>query len=56
MCLIKLNRVDEAALQTEVYFKRYAGDVRRAAVPRIKKRIEKALNKKCSNYRIKQKY
>ena len=45
MCLIKLKRADEAAQQMETYFKIYAGDLNRAAAPRIKKRIEKALKK-----------
>lgn len=45
MCLIKLKRVKEAAQIMESYFKLYAGDFNSAAAARIKKRIEKALNK-----------
>ncbi len=45
VCLIKLNRVEEAVQQMESYFKRYAGDLNRAAAPKIQKRIENALKK-----------
>lgn len=46
LCLVKLGRVDEAALHVEDYFKRFPADTRLAASERILKRISKGLLKK----------
>jgi hypothetical protein len=45
LCLIKLGKAEEASLQTNAYFKLYAGELNYAAATRIKKRIDKALLK-----------
>ena len=46
MCLVKLRRVDEAALHVEDYFKRFPADTRLVSGERILKRISKGLSKK----------
>ena len=45
ICLIKLNRVEEAADISRVYFERYKGDLQRSACKRINKRIVNAQSK-----------